>query len=216
MIIRTPMGTVTSDNSSPSASSRFFLTTPRQSFSSASCRIPLANVCSFASVNLSRFTSCWSVPFLVAASRSMALASNSSSLWFRSSSAMVLRIDFRTSCGMDCNFRVWILASVAFRSASSDTPSLEAFSSSINSFLTMVSNSVPGVTKRVPFEDPSAGSNFAPKTDRMAFKSLPPTTTHALQFVPSLTANIAESIFDCIPPRPCALFEPIATDESLL
>lgn len=75
------------------------------------------------------------------------------------------------------------------------------------------SSGLPGVTKRVPRFWLNLFFGSLLNTDRIVFKSAPEATTHALQVEPGWTADKAAAILDAMPPRPCALFSPMATSE---
>mmetsp|Transcript_24717 Transcript_24717/g.58039 ORF Transcript_24717/g.58039 Transcript_24717/m.58039 type:complete len:251 (-) Transcript_24717:860-1612(-) len=211
MIIKTPIGTVIRDNVIPSASSLLDFSTPRGSGNAAICRSPSANVSSFVSVSFSLFFSTRAVPSRSATSRSIKLAAISLSFLLIRASAMACKIFRRTSWGSACNFLASVLAATAFSRASSDISSIMS-SIAPKSILACSSSLLPGVQNKVPF-DPNLLTG--PKIARTTFKSLPEATTQAVQVDPIATALSAASIFDCMPPRPCALLTPIETSDDL-
>mmetsp|Transcript_18108 Transcript_18108/g.33634 ORF Transcript_18108/g.33634 Transcript_18108/m.33634 type:complete len:227 (-) Transcript_18108:1146-1826(-) len=133
IIIRTPMGQVTSFRVRPEASSVTLLMTPRGSSDSAICLIPVERVSSFPGVSLRRLRSCESRPCLAAFSRSTALACMT--LETMAESARLADIFRRTADLSDFPRAVSFLASSlalrAFLLPSSSSPP-SAFSTSTN------------------------------------------------------------------------------------
>mmetsp|Transcript_116222 Transcript_116222/g.325061 ORF Transcript_116222/g.325061 Transcript_116222/m.325061 type:complete len:222 (-) Transcript_116222:1281-1946(-) len=92
--IRTPIGTVISVSSIPSASSLLLLMTPSGSARDANCLNPAASVASFSSVSFNLFFKTSATSSFSAASRSRALAASSSSVFSIKDEAIDSKISF--------------------------------------------------------------------------------------------------------------------------